>query len=511
MFHGDILGERARLSPSDVALVCVPGEQRFTYGELNHRAARCTRFLLSDCGLAKGDRVGILSHNRVEFLDVFFAAGKTGIIFVPLNTRLTAAELRTIVEDSGIKTFFYEAEFAETIQRLRQQSSVEHWVALDEIGDPSDLNYPNSVANISSSSATPASSDPEDLYCLLYTSGTTGTPKGVMIPHRMVQWNGYNTAICWQLHKEDISPVFTPLYHAGGLFAFLIPVFVAGGTIILHREFDTHEVWSSIQRHGCTVVLGVPTIFKLLIEAPEFATADLSRVRWFISGGAPLPVDLIEAYRMRGVILKQGYGLTEVGVNCFSMTPEEALRKRGSIGKPMMFTEARLLTADGAEVSEGDTGELCLRGPHVCKGYWNNPSATAAAFDRDGFFHTGDMARRDEEGFFYIVGRSKDMFISGGVNVYPAEIEAQLLRHQGVRDVAVIGVPEPKWGEVGVAFIVPAGADLDPEEFRSFLADKLAKYKIPRRFLFINELPRTPYGKVVKADLRKWLPEEKKT
>jgi fatty-acyl-CoA synthase len=229
----------------------------------------------------------------------------------------------------------------------------------------------------------------------------------------------------------------------------------------------------------------------------------LSHVRWFISGGAPLPVDLIEAYRERGVILKQGYGLTEVGVNCFSMSPEEAIRKRGSIGKPMMFTQARLLDSDGNEVPNCQVGELCLRGPHVCKGYWNNPSATAAALDSQGWFHTGDLARCDEEGFFYIVGRSKDMFISGGVNVYPAEIEAELLRCPAVRDAAVIGVPHPKWGEVGVAFVVPASpTSRSIEGLTNFLAGKLAKYKLPQDFIFVDALPRTAYGKVVKTELK---------
>jgi fatty-acyl-CoA synthase len=395
----------------------------------------------------------------------------------------------------------YDGELAEKIQQLKREHSIEYWIALDQQLDSSDLNYASCLANNDALGWAAAQCDPEDIYCLLYTSGTTGKPKGVMIPHRMVAWNGYNTAVCWQLREDDVSPVFTPLYHAGGLAAFLVPIFIAGGTIVLHREFDVHEVWDSIQRQKCTVVLGVPTILKMLLEAPEFGEADLSQVRWFISGGAPLPVDLIEAYRARGVILKQGYGLTEVGVNCFSMAPEEAIRKPGSIGKPMMFTQAQLLDFQGNEVPKHEVGELCLRGPHVCKGYWNNSLATAASFYSDGWFHTGDMARCDEEGFFYIVGRSKDMFISGGVNVYPAEIEAELLRCPAVRDAAVIGVPHPTWGEVGVAFVVPGSLIPSIEELTNFLADRLAKYKLPREFIFVDALPRTAYGKVVKAEL----------
>jgi fatty-acyl-CoA synthase len=501
MIHGDILGERARLSPDSAALIYVPSQQRFTYRELNDRAIRCAHLLIEQCRLVKGDRVGILAKNRVEFLDAFFAAGKTGIILVPLNTPLTALELGVIVKDSGLKAVLYDGELAEKIQQLKREHSIEYWIALDQQLDSSDLNYASCLANNDALGWAAAQCDPEDIYCLLYTSGTTGKPKGVMIPHRMVAWNGYNTAVCWQLREDDVSPVFTPLYHAGGLAAFLVPIFIAGGTIVLHREFDVHEVWDSIQRQKCTVVLGVPTILKMLLEAPEFGEADLSQVRWFISGGAPLPVDLIEAYRARGVILKQGYGLTEVGVNCFSMAPEEAIRKPGSIGKPMMFTQAQLLDFQGNEVPKHEVGELCLRGPHVCKGYWNNSLATAASFYSDGWFHTGDMARCDEEGFFYIVGRSKDMFISGGVNVYPAEIEAELLRCPAVRDAAVIGVPHPTWGEVGVAFVVPGSLIPSIEELTNFLADRLAKYKLPREFIFVDALPRTAYGKVVKAEL----------
>src|ERR1700683_5357212 len=333
MIHGNILGERARLSPERTALVYFPTQQKFTYRELNDRAIRCARFWLDRCQLAKGDRVGILATNRVEFLDAFFAAGKTGIILVPFNTRLTPAELAVIIKDSGLKALLYDGELSEKVRQLKQECSIEypsieHWIGLDlateetvyEGQDPRDLYYASCVDRIQTSDWTPTPCDPEDVYCLLYTSGTTGKPKGVMIPHRMVTWNGYNTALCWQLREDDISPVFKPLYHAGGPAAFLVPIFVAGGTIVLHREFDAREVWESIAKHKCTVVLGVPTIFKMMLEAPESSEADLSHVRWFISGGAPLPVDLIAVYGARGVILKQGYGLTEVGVNCFSVS-----------------------------------------------------------------------------------------------------------------------------------------------------------------------------------------------
>lgn len=500
MLHGDVLGERARLTPEKTALVFVPTGQRLTYHEIDDRAAACARSWTAGLGLAKGDRVGILANNRVELLDAFFAAGKSGIILVPLGTRLTAHELAYIVRDSGMRALMYGGEFAATVRGLRALVEVERWIALDDPADPADVRWADLLSlTPDPGPLTPCA--PEDIYCLLYTSGTTGKPKGVMVPHRMVAWNGYNTALCWQLRENDVSPIFTPLYHAGGLGAFLLPIFAIGGTIVLHAGFDTGEIWRTMERERCTVALGVPTIYKLLMEATEFRTVDLSSVRWLISGGAPLPLYIIEAYQARGIVFRQGYGLTEVGVNCFAMTDEDAVRKKGSIGKPLMFTQAMVVDENGLEVAADEVGELLLRGPHVCLGYWNNPEATAAALDPEGWFHTGDLARCDNEGFFTIAGRKKDMFISGAVNVYPAEIEGELLLHPAVTDAAVIGVPDPTWGEVGVAFVVPRGDPATVEELAAFLAGRLAKYKIPKHFLFIDGLPRTAYGKVVKGEL----------
>lgn len=529
MLHGDILGERASLSPSKTALICVKG-LRLTYRDLNQRAIQCAHLFRNHCHLAKSDRVAILAKNRLEFLDAFFAAAKAGVIVVPLNVRLTAPELAIILKSSGAKAILYDGELNDKIQQLKQDpaltTQIANWISLDPHAVDDDY---NKLRTTLPTTWPHPHCDPEDIYCLLYTSGTTGQPKGVMIPHRMVAWNACNTALNWQLRETDVSPVFTPLYHAGGLFAFLTPIFAAGGTIVLHREFDAAEVWRTIEREKCTVMLGVPTIYRMLLEAPESTTANLAHVRWFISGGAPLPVELVDAYRHRGVILKQGYGLTEVGVNCFAMSEEDALRKAGSIGRPMMFTEAKLVAADEVTTeAEAMEGQLCLRGPHVSKGYWQDPAATAAVLDPNGWFHTGDIARCDPDGFYYIVGRSKDMFISGGVNVYPAEIEAELLRHPAIADAAVIGVAHPTWGEVGAAFVVlksvppppsppgipaaqvvasssqpPSSQPTSPaEDLTAFLAAKLAKYKLPKEFIFIESLPRTAYGKVVKADLR---------
>ena len=556
MLHGDLLGERARLTPDKTALVDAATGRRYTYADLDARAVATARFLQTDLRLAAGDRVGLLAGNSVEFLDLFFAAPKAGVILVPLSTRLTARELEFVVRDSGIRALVYDYATLETVQDLRGGTApasgsgvrprrrgagsdpgggergqtpdggggvrprgpergqtpdggcvptgVERWITIDEPAVEGDEVLGDLVSASSGERWSPAHPDPEDPYCLLYTSGTTGQPKGVIVPHRMVTWNGYNTVIGWQLREDDVSPIFTPLYHAGALGAFLVPVFTIGGTIVLHHGFDAAEVWRTIEQERCTVVLGVPTIWKLLMEAPAFRSADLAHVRWFISGGAPLPEYLIDAYQRRGVVFKQGYGLTEVGVNCFAMTVEDSVRKKGSIGKPLMFTGTRLVDEEGREVPAGEVGELWLKGPHVSRGYWNNPEATAAALDGGGWFHTGDLARRDAEGFHYIAGRRKDMFISGGVNVYPAEIEGELLLHAGVQDAAVIGVPHDTWGEVGVAFVVARpGRPPSPDVLTRHLEGRLARYKIPKSFLFVDALPRTPYGKVVKADLQR--------
>jgi len=502
MLHGDLLGERTRLTPDKLALVYVPTGERLTYRRLDERAARCADAWLGPLGLVKGDRIGLLAGNRIEFLDAFFAAGKSGVILVPLSTRATAHELAHIVRDSGMRALVYDAASAPVVTDLRSLVDPGTWVALEAPVNLSDVRWSDVVSRTPSPEPR-APVFPEDTYCLLYTSGTTGKPKGVMVPHRMVSWNAMSTACSWQLREDDVSPIFTPLYHAGALGAFLTPIFAIGGTIVLHAGFDPAEVWRTIERERCTVVLGVPTIWKLLMEAPEFASVDLSLVRWLISGGAPLPLYIIEAYQKRGVVFRQGYGLTEVGVNCFAMTNEDSVRKAGSIGKPLMFTQARLADGDGNEVRPGEVGELWLRGPHVSNGYWNNPAATAAALDADGWFHTGDLARRDSEGFFTIAGRAKDVIISGGVNIYPVEIEGELLLHPDVRDAAVVGVPHDTWGEVGVAFVVlREGAALGGEQLAAFLLGRLSKYKIPREFVFVDGLPRTPYGKVLKGELR---------
>jgi fatty-acyl-CoA synthase len=504
VLHADVLGERARITPDRLAVVDVTTAQRLTYRQLDERATACARAWQESLGLRPGDRVALLSGNRVEFLDAFFAAARSGIVLVPLGTRLTPSELGDILADCEPRALLYDGAHEEVVRDLSDQVSLTYSIALDGAAGADRLSHEALVEPLRGGGFRRPRLDPESACCLLYTSGTTGKPKGVIVPHRMVAWNGYNTAISWQLRDDDVTSVFTPLYHAGGLGAFVVPILTVGGTVILHHGFDPTEIWETIARERCTVVLGVPTIFKRLAEAPQFETADLRHVRWLISGGAPLPLHIIRAYQARGVAFKQGYGLTEVGVNCFTMTIEDSVRKAGSVGRPLMFTEARVADALGRDMADGEVGELLLRGAHVCRGYWNQPEATAASLDAGGWFHTGDLARRDTEGFSYIAGRQKDLLISGGVNVYPAEIEAELLLHESVEDAAVVGIPDATWGEVGVAFLVirPGRAGPSADEWSRFLGRRLARYKHPRAYVAVEALPRTAYGKVMKGPLR---------
>jgi fatty-acyl-CoA synthase len=495
MNTANLLTDRARLTPNREALYEWDTGQRYTYAQLNGRANQAANWLCS-YGVGLGDRVSILAHNSVAYLDLFYGCAKIGAIFTPLNWRLAVPELVYIVNNCTPKFLLVGPEFTEIAHDMRLQINVPHIVPLsryEEVRPTKSAAEPPRPARLNGESA----------HCILYTSGTTGRPKGAIIPQRQVMANCINTAVSWELTAQDVSPVFTPLFHAGGLFAFLTPLFYLGGRIILTKEFDVEDSLRIIQEEKCTVILGVPTLFQLWMKSPQFAAADFRHVHFFISGGAPCPPSLMQAWRSAtGVIFRQGYGLTEVGPNCFSMSDEESEPKTGSVGKPIFHSAMRLVDENGRDVPTGSTGELIIHGDHVCSGYWQNPQATAAAL-RDGWFHTGDMARMDADGFFTIAGRFKDMIISGGENVYAAEVEAIFLAHPGVAECALLGEPDEKWGEVGVMVVVTAvHQHPTAAELTDYCAAKLARYKIPKRIIFADSLPYSPYGKVIKAELR---------
>jgi fatty-acyl-CoA synthase len=337
----------------------------------------------------------------------------------------------------------------------------------------------------------------------LFTGGTTGLPKGAMISHRMICWNVLNTVI-HDLHHDDIYFNVYPLFHAGGLFAYLSSQVVFGNTTVLVRQFDPVQVLDLIQREKVTVFAGVPTMYQAMTQAPNWSSADLSSLRFCTSGGAPLPVSLVEQYtREKGIRFKQGFGMTEYGPGLFALAPEDAIRKAGSIGRPNFFVDVRVVDENNQPLGPNEVGELVLKGPSRFSGYWNNPEASAAVIDDEGWFHTGDLVRHDEGWYFTVVDRKKDMFISGGENVYPVEIEAVLYKHPAVHMCAVIGVPDPKWGEVGRACVVlkPGMAAIE-DELIAHMQQHLARYKVPKSVVFMDSLPLSGMGKILKRELR---------
>jgi len=504
MHATDLLRKRAELTPNREALYDLHTGKHYTYAELNQRANRSANFLQEHFNVQKGDRVSILAQNCLPFVDLLFGLGKIGAIFAPLNWRLTAHELGFIINDLQPKVLICGPEYVPILDDLQSEIKVDHLISLENASIPGAESYELLLAQTAESEPACPQINENDGLCILYTSGTTGNPKGAILTHRQVLWNAINTVVSWGLSEKDISPILTPMFHSGGLFVFLVPLFYVGGRIVLARNFNQDESLKTIVQEKCTVILGVPTLFQIWMNSPIFPDADFSHVHFFISGGAPCPPSLIQAWRRtKGVAMRQGYGLTEAGVNCFSMTDEEAVRKAGSVGKPIFHSQMRLVNGEGHDVLPGETGELIISGPIVCAGYWRNEEATAQSLV-DGWFHTGDMARQDDEGYFYIVGRYKDMIISGGENIYAAEVEAVFREHPAVADAALIGQPDEKWGEVGLMIVaLNAGSSVSSMELLDHCTGRLARFKIPKRVEFVDGLPYSAYGKVIKAELRK--------
>ncbi len=344
MHAADILTKRANLTPNREVLYDLHTGKRHSFADLNDRANRAANFLREKYDLQKGDRVSILAQNCLPYIDLLFGLGKIGVILAPLNWRLTAHELTYIVNDLEPKVLLCGPEFTSVLAEMHAEIDVPHYIAIEGADLPDAANYETLLENASAAEPKRPSLSEDDAYCILYTSGTTGKPKGAVLPHRQVLWNAINTVISWGLSENDVSPILTPMFHSGGLFVFLVPLFYAGGRIVLARNFDPEESLKVIMDEKCTVILGVPTLFQVWMNSPVFENADFSHVHFFISGGAPCPPKLIEDWsRTKGVTMRQGYGLTEVGVNCFSMTDEDALRKAGSVGKPIFHSEMRLV------------------------------------------------------------------------------------------------------------------------------------------------------------------------
>lgn len=502
MYVRDWMARRALCTPERTAIIDAATDAQLSYGELNERATRLANYLRERCGVRSGDRVAVLALNRTEVLEAYFAAAKLTAMLVPLNYRLTQPELAYILEDCEPRVLLYESDFEPVVNRLRRDTALGSCIKFDANGAGDALTddplYAEALAAGSTEPVEVERFDAEMIAMIIYTSGTTGRPKGAMLSHRMLMWNAINTHLGWDLVSSDVTPLHAPLFHTGGFNVLTLPLLHIGGTVVMMRSFDATKVLEVLEKYHCTVFFGVPTMFQMMMESPHFERTDFGSLRLVISGGAPCPLPLIEAYQRRGVCFTQGFGLTEVGPNCFKLELKDATRKAGSIGFPNFHSEARIVDEGGRDVQRGEVGELILHGLHVCSGYWQNAEATAQAL-RDGWFYTGDLARQDEEGYYYIVGRAKDMIISGGENIYPAEVEAVLHSHPAIASAAVIGLPDEKWGETPVAAVVTRPGNAVAEaEIIEFCQDKLARYKIPKRVFFVDEFPLSASGKILK-------------
>jgi len=480
----DIARRRAELTPDRPA---VYWQRRWlTYADMDRRAERLAG-LLAARDVGAGDRVSILALNHIAHLDLVLATAKLGVVYTPFNYRLSPTETTAIAAYARPAMMLADAENLAVAEATGVPT-----LALD--------GYEDALSGAPAPPIPPPLS-PEDIQMILFTGGTTGLPKGAMQPYRQGFYNAVNTIVSWGLREDDCVVQATPCFHAA-LNAFTVPLFHMGARIALERAFDPGDYLRLVREAGATILFLVPTMYKMVADAPAFEDTDLSAVRWAISGGAPCPEPVQRAFRQRGVRFKQGYGLTEAGVNCFAMSLDEAEAHPESVGKPILHARAEVRRPDGTACEPGEVGELTLAGPHVFTGYFDREDETAEVL-RGGWLWTGDLATMDAEGFVTIAGRRKEMFISGGENVFPVEIENALYDHPGVSECAVLGVPDPDWGEVGLAAVVPrAGAPLDPEEVRSFLKERLARYKVPKHVRVVASLPKSGAGKILKNELR---------
>ncbi|MFC1825052.1 long-chain fatty acid--CoA ligase [Thermodesulfobacteriota bacterium] len=486
--------QRASLDPGAPAIT--DGELALDNGGFYHRMLSASVFLRS-LGIKTGDRVAVLLYNSSLFLELFFGCAHLGAICVPLNYRLVGAELDYMIENSGSSLLISDPDFEESLKSvgLDKASILEPdrktgklYTTLDE----------SEVADKARWRETEVGA--ETPLMILYTSGTTGRPKGATLSHGNILWNAI-----MHIHEgllRERALLNAPLFHVGGINAIATQVLHGNGSLVIQRTFDPHEALELMEKEKITCMFGAPAMLDMMSRDPLFATTDFSNLRYLMVGSAPIPLKLIEKYHNKGIKIRQGYGLTEASPAACLLHDEYAMVKPGSCGREFFHLEIRIVDDAGRELPRGDVGELTIRGPNVMLGYWRDPKATEETL-RDGWLRTGDLARKDEEGFIYIVDRKKDLIISGGENIYPAEIEMILAQHKDVVEVAVIGVLDEKWGEVPKAYIIPeVDRKPEPPELIAFCSSRMAKYKIPKTFEFVEDLPRTGVGKVNKKVLR---------
>ncbi|WP_129669021.1 acyl-CoA synthetase [Phytoactinopolyspora endophytica] len=498
---------RARMTPHRTALV--HESTTITYGELHHRVTRLAH-ALRGLGVRRGDRVAYLGLNHPALAETLFAAGAAGAVFVPLNTRLAPPELAFILNDSGADVLIWDTALAETVAGFRDDVEIRHYVEVGtghiatDVAGKASMSQPYEEM-LAGAAAEPIDENVElDEVCMIqYTSGTSGRPKGVMLTHANITWNCYNILLDVDVTQDEISLVSAPMFHTAALNQLFLPTVLKGGTAVLMSRFDPDQAFDLIADQRVTWMFGVTAMFLAMAQSPRWADADLSSVRNLMCGGAPVPESLIRTYQDRGLIFLQGYGLTETSPGALFLRAAESTVKVGSAGTPCFFTDVRVVRPDLTDVGTGEVGEILVQGPNVMAGYWQLPEATSAAVTEDGWLRTGDAATVDDHGYMYVVDRVKDMFISGGENVYPAEVEQVIYQHPAAAECAVIGVADERWGEVGRAVIVVRdGYTTTEAEILDFLAGKLGKYKVPKSVVFVDALPRNAAGKLLKTRLR---------
>jgi fatty-acyl-CoA synthase len=504
-FELDWLKKWAQYSPNANALKDSESGLGYSYSNLFYLSCVLARKLAEQYKIQPGQRVAVLSTNEMEFLPLFFACQRLGAILVPINFRLTAREVAHVLNDSSPQLLIHQSQFnglideASTSFRPANQWSFDGSQSLQEFCQTALKNE----RHIERKDWHTSFAGTVDSACMLiYTSGTTGAPKGAIISNKMLHWNSINTQLRLGINRNDTTVAFAPFFHTGGWNVLLTPFLHHGGSTILMKKFDAGRVLELCEKERVTLFFGVPTMLDMMARTPQFANSELKSVRFAVVGGEPMPIELIKKWQDKGVPIRQGYGLTEFGPNVFSLNEEDSIRKIGSIGFANFYVETRIVNDDNQDVAPGEIGELLLKGPACTPGYWNNTKATAETI-QDGWLHTGDLVRCDAEGYFYVAGRKKDMYKSGGENVYPVEIERYLSSHPAIREVAVIGVTDAKWGEVGKAFIaLREGASLTADEVLHFCEGQLAKYKTPKHVAFLKELPKSDSGKILKRQLR---------
>jgi fatty-acyl-CoA synthase len=485
MVEVDWLYKRAMMTPSKIAVHNAETLESYTYMELNERAEKQATFFAIQ-GVKKGDRVALLSVNDVCYLDYLFGCLKLGAIFVPLNWRLSEKELNYILDDCNPIWIGVQDQFHPLIAVKYKDICY-------------DLNFmPITIEK----NDFPREWQPESPSVIIYTGGTTGYPKGAVLTNKALFTNAVNTIISWGLVDDDCTITYLPMFHTGGLNALTLPILLAGGTVVISSRFEAESVVENLIRFKCTIVLLVPTMYHLVIQTDSFLKTSFNNMRVFLSGGAPCPLEIYDAFRLKGIPFKEGYGLTEAGPNNFHIDPKDAALKKGSIGKPMLLNHVKLVNGEIEITNHNEVGELLISGGHTFLKYWNNEEETTKTL-KNGWLYTGDLAKKDREGYYYIVGRKKDMIISGGENVYPLEVEQVLSSHPSVSEAAVIGLPHSKWGEEVVAFVSTIQKEgISLEDLKGYCANTLAKYKVPKRFYFLSELPKTHVGKIDKKALK---------